>query len=133
MLVRPESDAAKSPCPTALGVISIGQHRRVGHEAKDSSRWNQLRPGPAFGGTLCRLADARYNSPTATPKFVPAGGPTAGSKGELFRLFGSWHKPIPAIIAHLVHAQFETLGSFSEFVVIAHSSRTVVDVITAQD
>jgi hypothetical protein len=34
---------------------------------------------------------------------------------------------------HPVHAQFETLGSFSEFVVIAHSSRTVVDVITAQD
>jgi hypothetical protein len=32
-----------------------------------------------------------------------------------------------------IHAQIRSLGSFSEFVVIAHASRTVLDIITAQD
>ncbi len=34
---------------------------------------------------------------------------------------------------HPVHAQFEMLGCFSEFVVIAKATRTVLDIITAQD
>jgi|NGEPerStandDraft_6_1074524.scaffolds.fasta_scaffold09074_6 hypothetical protein len=34
---------------------------------------------------------------------------------------------------HPVHAQLEILGCFSEYVVIARASRTVLDVITAQD
>ncbi len=50
----------------------------------------QLIASPAPRGLAYWAAD--------TPKYVPAGGPTAGSKSELFRLFGSWHKPIPAII-----------------------------------
>jgi hypothetical protein len=34
---------------------------------------------------------------------------------------------------HPVHAQLEIIGCFSEFVVIAKASRTVLDIITAQD
>jgi hypothetical protein len=34
---------------------------------------------------------------------------------------------------HPFHIQAAILGSFSEFVVIAHTSRAVLDVITAQD
>jgi hypothetical protein len=34
---------------------------------------------------------------------------------------------------HPRHAQLPTLGCFSEFVVIAHASRRVLDIITAQD
>ena len=34
---------------------------------------------------------------------------------------------------HRLHAEIETLGSFSEFVVIARASHSVLDVITAQD
>jgi hypothetical protein len=34
---------------------------------------------------------------------------------------------------HPLHAELEILGSFSEFVVIASGSRTVLDIVTAQD
>lgn len=50
----------------------------------------QLIASPAPRGLAYWAAD--------TPKYVPVGDPTTGSKSELSRLFGNWHNPIPAII-----------------------------------
>jgi len=53
--------------------------------------------------------------------------PTLENSDSVYRLLEDQSK------FHRVHAQLEILGCFSEFVVIASASRTVLDVITAQD
>jgi len=53
--------------------------------------------------------------------------PTLGASDSVYRL-----REDPSRF-HPVHAELEILGSFSEFVVIARTSRIVLDVITAQD
>lgn len=53
--------------------------------------------------------------------------PTLDDSNSVYRLQEDQNK------FHPVHAQLEMLGCFSEFVAITRASRTVLDVITAQD
>ena len=53
--------------------------------------------------------------------------PTLENSDSVYRLLEDQTK------FHPVHAQLKILECFSEFVVIARASRTVLDVITAQD
>jgi len=112
--------------------IRSGLRRAVFPDAEDAryagyTAWRMVVPRPpgvttgfeTWGRRGCRFAvfplgtDRLYCYATAA---APAGLVTSNEQAELVRLFGSWHEPIPQIVAGLgekqiLHQDIEELGS----------------------